>query len=176
MIDGFIYSSVINRYSMSFFKRFFTKKKEEELDKGIEKTKSSFLSKMSKAIAGKSKVDIEVLDELENVLISSDVGLDTTVKIIDRLEARVERDKYINTSELNRILREVIVELLSENNTQDIESFDPPGESMPSIILVVGVNGVGKTTTIGKVANQFVKQGRKVVLGAGDTFLSLIHI
>ena len=104
------------------------------------------------------------------MLISSDVGLDTTIKIIDRIEARVERDKYINTSELNEILRDEIVELLSENNTVDLESFDPPGESMPSIILVVGVNGVGKTTTIGKIANQYVKQGRKVVLGAGDTF------
>lgn len=155
---------------MSFFKKFFSKKKEEELDKGIEKTKTSFLSKMSKAIAGKSKVDIEVLDELEQVLISSDVGLDTTIKIIERIEARVERDKYINTSELNEILRDEIVQLLSENNTKDLESFDPPGESMPSIILVVGVNGVGKTTTIGKIANQYVKQGRKVVLGAGDTF------
>ncbi len=155
---------------MSFFKKFFSKKKEEELDKGIEKTKTSFLSKMSKAIAGKSKVDIEVLDELEQVLISSDVGLDTTIKIIDRIEARVERDKYINTSELNSILRDEIVQLLSENNTYDLSGYDPPGESMPSIILVVGVNGVGKTTTIGKLANQYVKQGRKVVLGAGDTF------
>jgi len=155
---------------MSFFKKFFSKKKEEELDKGIEKTKTSFLSKMSKAIAGKSKVDIEVLDELEQVLISSDVGLDTTIKIIDRIEARVERDKYINTSELNSILRDEIVQLLSENNTKDLTGYDPPGESMPSIILVVGVNGVGKTTTIGKIANQYVKQGRKVVLGAGDTF------
>ncbi len=155
---------------MSFFKKFFSKKKEEELDKGIEKTKTSFLTKMSKAIAGKSKVDIEVLDELEQVLISSDVGLDTTIKIIDRIEARVERDKYINTSELNSILRDEIVQLLSENNTVDLTGYDPPGESMPSIILVVGVNGVGKTTTIGKIANQYVKQGRKVVLGAGDTF------
>ena len=163
---------MVNRQpiNMSFFKKFFSKKKEEELDKGIEKTKTSFLSKMSKAIAGKSKVDIEVLDELEQVLISSDVGLDTTIKIIERIEARVERDKYINTSELNEILRDEIVQLLSENNTKDLESFDPPGESMPSVILVVGVNGVGKTTTIGKIANQYVKQGRKVVLGAGDTF------
>ncbi len=155
---------------MSFFKKFFSKKKEEELDKGIAKTKTSFLSKMSKAIAGKSTVDVEVLDELEQVLISSDVGLDTTIKIIDRIEARVQRDKYINTSELNEILRDEIVELLSENNTIDLSGYDPPGDSMPSIILVVGVNGVGKTTTIGKLANQYVKQGRKVVLGAGDTF------
>ena len=155
---------------MSFFKKFFNEKKEEELDKGIEKTKTSFLDKMAKAIAGKSKVDIEVLDELEHVLISSDVGLDTTIKIIERIEARVERDKYINTSELNQILRNEIVQLLSENNTQDVESFDPPGDSMPSVILVVGVNGVGKTTTIGKIAHQYTKQGRKVVLGAADTF------
>ena len=155
---------------MSFFKNFFSKKKEEELDKGIEKTKTSFLSKMSKAIAGKSKVDIEVLDELEQVLISSDVGLETTIKIIERIEARVERDKYINTSELNEILRDEIVQLLSENNTADVEAFDPPGDAMPSIMLVVGVNGVGKTTTIGKIAHQFTRQGRKVVLGAGDTF------
>lgn len=155
---------------MSFFKKFFGKKEEKALDKGIEKTKTSFLSKMSKAIAGKSKVDVEVLDELEQVLISSDVGLDTTIKIIDRLEARVEKDKYINTSELNEIMRDEIVQLLSENNTQDLAGFDPPGDSMPSIILVVGVNGVGKTTTIGKIAHQYVKQGRKVVLGAGDTF------
>lgn len=155
---------------MSFFKKFFGKKEEKQLDKGIEKTKTSFLSKMSKAIAGKSKVDVEVLDELEQVLISSDVGLDTTIKIIDRLEARVEKDKYINTSELNEIMRDEIVQLLSENNTQDLAGFDPPGDSMPSIILVVGVNGVGKTTTIGKIAHQYVKQGRKVVLGAGDTF------
>jgi fused signal recognition particle receptor len=155
---------------MSFFKKFFGKKEEKDLDKGIEKTKTSFFSKMSKAIAGKSKVDVEVLDELEQVLISSDVGLDTTIKIIERIEARVERDKYINTSELNEILRDEIVQLLSENNTKDVEAFDPPGDSMPSIILVVGVNGVGKTTTIGKIAHQYTQQGRKVVLGAGDTF------
>ncbi len=125
---------------------------------------------MSKAIAGKSKVDIEVLDELEQVLISSDVGLETTIKIIERIEARVERDKYIHASELNEILRDEIVQLLSENNTEDLEDFDPPGDYMPSVILVVGVNGVGKTTTIGKIAYQYVKRGRKVVLGAGDTF------
>ena len=158
---------------MSFFKKLFSKEEQEkQLDESLEKTKSGFFSKMSKAIAGKSTVDIEVLDELENVLISSDVGLDTTVKIIERIEARVAKDKYINTSELNQILRSEIVDLLAENNTQDVADFTPPGgeEVHPSIILVVGVNGVGKTTTIGKLAHQYKLQGKRVVLGAGDTF------
>lgn len=157
---------------MSFFKRLFSKEEEEKkLDESLEKTKSGFFSKMSKAIAGKSEVDIEVLDELEGILISSDVGLETTVKIIERLEARVAKDKYINTSELNSILREEIVDLLSENNTEDVEDFVPPGgDAHPSIILVVGVNGVGKTTTIGKIAYQYRMRGKRVVLGAGDTF------
>lgn len=155
---------------MSFFKKFFTKKKEEELDKGLEKTKTGFFSKISKAIAGKSTVDVEVLDELEQVLISSDVGLDTTVKIIERIEARVAKDKYINTSELNAILRDEIVQLLGENNTVEVDDFNPPEGKFPYVLLVVGVNGVGKTTTIGKLAHQYQLQGKKVVLGAADTF------
>lgn len=155
---------------MSFLKKLFSKEKKEELDKGLEKTKEGFLGKLSRAIAGKSTVDVDVLDELENVLISSDVGLDTTVKIIERIEARVASDKYLNTSELNEILRDEIVQLLSENNTKDVEDYDLPKDKKPYVLLVVGVNGVGKTTTIGKLAYQFQLQGKKVVLGAGDTF------
>ncbi len=155
---------------MSFFKKFFSKEKEEDLDKGLEKTKTNIFSKLGKAIAGKATVDEEVLDELEQVLISSDVGLDTTIKIIERIEARVARDKYLNTSQLNAILREEIVALLAENNTGDVEDFSPPGDHRPYILLVVGVNGVGKTTTIGKLAYQLTKSGKKVVLGAADTF------
>lgn len=155
---------------MSFFSNFFTKDKKEDLDKGLEKTKSSFFGKLSKAVAGKTTVDEEVLDELESVLISSDVGLNTTVKIIERIEDRVARDKYLGTSELNEILRDEIVQLLAENNTEDVEDFSPPSDVKPTVIMVVGVNGVGKTTTIGKLAHQFHKQGKKVILGAGDTF------
>jgi fused signal recognition particle receptor len=155
---------------MSFLGKFFNKEKKEDLDKGLEKTKTSFLGKISKAVAGKTTVDVEVLDELENVLITSDVGLDTTVRIIERIEARVARDKYLGTSELTEILRDEIVQLLAENNTEDVEDFSLPTTNLPAIILVVGVNGVGKTTTIGKIAHQFKKQGKKVVLGAGDTF------
>lgn len=155
---------------MSFFKNFFTKEKEQDLDKGLEKTKDSFFSKIGKAVAGKSKVDEEFLDELEQILISSDVGLETTVKIIDRLEARVAKDKYLNTSELNDILKQTIIDLLEENNTQDIEDFTYPDDNLPHVILVVGVNGVGKTTTIGKLTHQYRKRGKRVVLGAGDTF------
>ena len=155
---------------MSFFKKFFTKDKQEDLNKGLEKTKSSFFGQVTKAIAGKSKVDDSFLDELENILISSDVGLDTTVKIIERLEERVAKDKYLNTSELNQILKDEISRILSENNTQDLEDFDSAVVSRPYILLVVGVNGVGKTTTIGKLAHQFKKKGLSVVLGAGDTF------
>lgn len=155
---------------MSFFKKFFTKEKKEDLDKGLEKTKSSFFGQLGKAIAGKATVDDEVLDELEGILIAADVGLETTIKIIERIEARVARDKYLNTAELNEILRDEIVELLSENNTVDVEDFSPPSEKKPCVILVVGVNGVGKTTTIGKIAHQYHQQGLKVVLGAGDTF------
>lgn len=155
---------------MSFFKKFFTKEKKDDLDKGLEKTKSSFFSKMARAVAGKDKVDAEILDNLEEALISADVGLDTAIKIIDRIEARVARDKYINTSELNEILRDEIVQLLSDNNTFDAESITLDTTHKPYILLVVGVNGVGKTTTIGKLAHQFTQQGHKVILGAGDTF------
>ena len=155
---------------MSFFGNFFSKEKKEDLDKGLEKTKTSFFGKLTKAVAGKSTVDVEVLDELENILITSDVGLDTTVKIIERIEERVARDKYINTSELNEILRDEIVQILAENNTEDLEDYNLPSTETPTIILVVGVNGVGKTTTIGKLAWQYKQQGKKVVLGAGDTF------
>jgi len=155
---------------MSFFKKFFNKEKKEDLDKGLEKTKNSLFGKISKAVAGKATVDDEVLDELESILISSDVGLDTTVKIIDRIEARVKRDRYLGTSELNEILRDEIVQLLAENNTVDIEDYVLPSATKPSVILVVGVNGVGKTTTIGKLAHQYRAKGKKVVLGAADTF------
>lgn len=155
---------------MSFFKKFFSKDKEEDLNKGLEKTKESFFSQITKAVAGKSKVDLDFLDDLENILISSDVGLETTVKIIDRLEKKVAEDKYLNTNELNEILKKVITDILAENNTEDIEDYVVPAEHHPYIIMVVGVNGVGKTTTIGKIAHQFGKKGKKVVLGAGDTF------
>jgi fused signal recognition particle receptor len=155
---------------MSFFKKFFDKEKKEDLDKGLEKTKTNLFGKITKAVAGKSTVDDEVLDELEGILISSDVGLDTTVKIIDRIEDRVKRDRYLGTGELNEILRDEIVQLLAENNTVDIEDYVLPSDTKPSVILVVGVNGVGKTTTIGKLAHQYKAQGKKVVLGAGDTF------
>jgi fused signal recognition particle receptor len=155
---------------MSFFKKFFNKEKKEDLDKGLEKTKTNLFGQITKAVAGKSTVDEEVLDELEGILISSDVGLDTTVKIIDRIEDRVKRDRYLGTGELNEILRDEIVQLLAENNTVDIDDYVLPGDTKPSIILVVGVNGVGKTTTIGKLAHQYKAKGKKVVLGAGDTF------
>lgn len=155
---------------MSFFKKFFTREKEEDLDKGLEKTKQGFLGKISKAVAGKSTVDESFLDELEQILIASDVGLETTIKIIDRLEARVSEEKYINTSELNDILKNEIARILEENNTDDLDDFTFPDAPNPHIILVVGVNGVGKTTTIGKIAHQYNKRGKTVVLGAGDTF------
>lgn len=157
---------------MSFFKKFFTREKKEDLDQGLEKTKTGFFSKISRAVAGKSTVDVEVLDELEQVLIASDVGLDTTIKIIERIEARVARDKYINTSELNAILRDEIVQLLAENEKEEMETFLPPSAADKPlyVLLVVGVNGVGKTTTIGKLAHQLTLQGKKVVLGAADTF------
>jgi len=155
---------------MSFFKKFFTKDKEKDLDKGLEKTKSSFFGQITKAVAGKSKVDESFLDELEQILIQSDVGLDTTIKIIDRLEAKVAKDKYLNTNELNSILKNIIIEILGENNTEDVEDFTTPEGTKPYIMLVVGVNGVGKTTTIGKIAHQYEERGKQVVLGAGDTF------
>ena len=148
----------------------FSKEKKETLDKGLEKTKSSVFDKLSRAIAGKTKVDDDVLDNLEEVLITSDVGVDTTLKIIERIEARVARDKYVSTSELNGILRDEIASLLAENNTDDNDNWDLPSDHKPYVILVVGVNGVGKTTTIGKLAYQFKKAGKKVYLGAADTF------
>jgi len=149
---------------------FFSKEKQETLDKGLEKTKNSVFSKLSRAIAGKSKVDEEVLDNLEEVLVTSDVGIETTLRIIERVESRVARDKYVGTDELNSILKEEISALLSENNTGDTADFDTPTDKKPYIIMVVGVNGVGKTTTIGKLAYQLKKAGKNVYLGAADTF------
>ncbi len=150
---------------------FFSKEKKQTLDKGLEKSKTSIFDKLSRAIVGKSKVDDEILDELEEILISSDVGVETTVKIIRRIEARVERDKYTNVEELDRILREETAALLAENNSQDVkDSFETEHLPKPYVLMVVGVNGVGKTTTIGKLAYQFQKRGKKVVLGAADTF------
>jgi len=155
---------------MSLFKKIFNKEKKENLDKGLEKSKTNFFDKMSKAVAGKSKVDEEVLDDLEDVLVSSDVGVATTVKIINRIEERVARDKYLGTDELNKILREEIAALLSETNTGEGSDIQIPEDKKPYVIMVVGVNGVGKTTTIGKLAHQFKSKGKKVVLGAADTF------
>ena len=155
---------------MSFFKKIFSSEKKETLDKGLEKSKASFFTKLNKAVAGKSKVDDDVLDNLEEILVSSDVGVDTTLKIIDRIEARVAKDKYLGTSELNQILREEIAGLLSEIDSGNATEFTIPKDKKPYVIMVVGVNGVGKTTTIGKLASQFKKQGLSVVLGAADTF------
>ncbi|MEY8486584.1 signal recognition particle-docking protein FtsY [uncultured Parabacteroides sp.] len=149
---------------------FFSKEKKETLDKGLSKTKENVFSKITRAIAGKSKVDDEVLDNLEEVLITSDVGVDTTLKIISRIEDRVAKDKYVTTGELTAILREEIASLLTENHTEDLESFTVPENKKPYVIMVVGVNGVGKTTTIGKLAYQFKKAGKNVYLGAADTF------
>jgi len=168
MWDFFIIFQV-KFYSMALFK-FLSKDKKESLDKGLEKTKSNFFQKIGKAVAGKSKVDDEVLDELEEILITSDVGVDTTIKIINRIEERVARDKYLNVDELNKILKEEIASLLSENKTEDVTDFEIPQGTKPYVILVVGVNGVGKTTTIGKLAAQYKKEGKKVILGAADTF------
>jgi len=155
---------------MGFFD-FFSKNKKETLDKGLEKSKESMFSKLSRIVVGKSKVDDDVLDDLEEVLITSDVGVDTTLKIIERVEARVARDKYVNTDELTNILREEIADLLTENNSNDnVSGFSLPEDKKPYVIMVVGVNGVGKTTTIGKLANQFKKAGKSVYLGAADTF------
>lgn len=148
---------------------FFSKEKKEKLDKGLEKTKESVFSKLTRIVAGKSKVDAEVLDDLEEVLITSDVGVQTTVKIIERIESRVAKDKFLGTSELNSILREEISELLSENHSEELQDFSIP-DKRPYVIMVVGVNGVGKTTTIGKLAYQLKKKGFNVVLGAADTF------
>lgn len=154
---------------MGFF-NIFSKKKKETLDEGLAKTKESVFGKLTRAIAGKSKVDDDVLDNLEEVLITSDVGVDTTLEVIRRIEERVARDKYVGTSELNHILRDEIAGLLTENHTDDTDGFEVPQDHRPYVILVVGVNGVGKTTTIGKLAWQFKQQGLKVVLGAADTF------
>jgi fused signal recognition particle receptor len=155
---------------MSLFKKIFSKEKKETLDKGLEKSKSTFFSKLSKAVAGKSKVDADVLDNLEEVLVTSDVGVETTLKIIDRIEDRVAEDKYLGTNELNTILREEIAGLLAETNVGNDTDFEVPEAKKPYVIMVVGVNGVGKTTTIGKLAAQFKKQGKNVILGAADTF------
>ena len=154
---------------MGFF-GLFSKEKKETLDKGLQKTKESVFGKIARAVAGKSKVDDDVLDNLEEVLVTSDVGVETTLKIIERIEQRVAHDKYMNTSELNGILRSEISALLTENNTDDVDDFEAPLRSKPYVIMVVGVNGVGKTTTIGKLAYQFKKAGKKVYLGAADTF------
>ncbi|MCV9928261.1 signal recognition particle-docking protein FtsY [Flavobacterium sp. LS1R49] len=155
---------------MSFFKKIFSSDKKETLDKGLEKSKTTFFSKLSKAVAGKSKVDDDVLDNLEEILVSSDVGVETTLKIITRIEKRVASDKYLGIEELNQILREEIAGLLSETNTGEATEFLVPIQARPYVLMVVGVNGVGKTTTIGKLAYQFKKAGYKVVLGAADTF------
>jgi fused signal recognition particle receptor len=148
----------------------FTRSKKENLDKGLSKTKESVFMKLSRAVVGKSKVDDEVLDNLEEVLITSDVGVETTLKVIERIEERVARDKYMGIEELNRILKEEIAGLLEENNSGDVSDFDLPDTEKPYVIMVVGVNGVGKTTTIGKLAYQFKEAGKKVYLGAADTF------
>jgi len=155
---------------MSFFSGIFSKEKKESLDQGLQKTKENFFSKLGKAIAGKSTVDDEVLDNLEEILISSDVGINTTLKIIERIQARVARDKYLGTTELDKILKEEVANLLTENNSQDLVDFDVPAGIKPYVLMVVGVNGVGKTTTIGKLSAQFKKRGKSVVLGAADTF------
>ncbi len=149
---------------------FFTKDKKEHLDKGLSKTKESVFSKLTRAVAGKSKVDDDVLDKLEEVLITSDVGVETTLKIIEHIESRISHDKYVNTSELNQILKEEIANLLTENDAEELADFELPADKKPYVIMVVGVNGVGKTTTIGKLAYHFKKTGKKVYLGAADTF------
>ncbi|MBK9478281.1 MAG: signal recognition particle-docking protein FtsY [Bacteroidetes bacterium] len=149
---------------------FFSKEKKESLDKGLEKTKENIFSKLAKAIVGKSTVDADVLDKLEEILVSSDIGVATTLKIIERIEKRVAQDKYVGTSQLNSLMKEEIAALLSENNTVELSDFSLPESAKPYVIMVVGVNGVGKTTTIGKLAHQFKKAGKSVVLGAADTF------
>ena len=152
------------------WKSFFTKQKKQDLNQGLEKTKKSFFSKIANTVAGKSKVDEEVLDDLEEVLVSSDVSVKTTLKIINRLEEKVKKDKYVGISELNNLLKNEISEMLTENNVDDITNFETPAINEPYVVMVVGVNGVGKTTTIGKLAHQFKNNGKKVVLGAADTF------
>jgi fused signal recognition particle receptor len=168
MITKNVSKSQISNHKMSWFKNIFKKEEKESLDKGLEKSSQGFFDKISRAVVGKSKVDDEVLDDLEDVLIASDVGVNTTVKIIERIEARVERDKYVNTAELDNILREEISGLLLENPHSQSKNIDETKK--PYVIMVVGVNGVGKTTTIGKLAHQFKSQGLNVVLGAADTF------
>lgn len=158
------------RHPMSLFKKIFSSEKKETLDKGLEKSKTSFFSKLGKAVVGKSKVDDEVLDNLEEVLVTSDVGVETTLKIIGRIEERVARDKYVGTDELDRILREEIAGLLEETHSGEAAEVSLPEVEGPYVVMVVGVNGVGKTTTIGKLAHQFNQQGKKVILGAADTF------
>jgi len=155
---------------VSWFKKILGKESKEKLDEGLEKSKQSFFDKLSRSVAGKSKVDDDVLDNLEEILITSDVGVETTLKIIKRIEERVARDKYVNTNELNLILREEIAGLLSENNSNEAKGYEIPQQDEPYVIMVVGVNGVGKTTTIGKLAHQFKQNGKKVILGAADTF------
>lgn len=149
---------------------FFSKEKKESLDQGLQKSSENIFSKISKAVVGKSKVDDAILDELEEILITSDVGVDTTIKIIRRIEERVSRDKYLNIAELDKLLREEVMGLLEENKSEDLSDFDLPADKKPYVIMVVGVNGVGKTTTIGKLAHQFKAAGKSVVLGAADTF------
>lgn len=155
---------------MGFFSKLFSKEKKETLDKGLSKTKEGFFDKIKRAVAGKSKIDDDVLDNLEEVFITSDVGVETTLKILDRIQSRVARDKYVDSTELNDLLCEEITELLAENDVENGEDFVVPADKKPYVIMVVGVNGVGKTTTIGKLAYQFKKAGNKVVLGAADTF------
>ncbi len=155
---------------MGFFSKLFGKEEKENLNEGLAKTKESFFTKLTKAVAGKSTVDADVLDNLEEVLITGDVGVNTTLKIIKRIEERIAKDKYVNTSELNKVLKEEVAALLTENNSTDATSFELPADKKPYVIMVVGVNGVGKTTTIGKLAHQFKKAGYNVILGAADTF------
>lgn len=155
---------------MGFFSKLFSKEKKETLDKGLSKTKEGFFDKIKRAVAGKSKIDDDVLDNLEEVFITSDIGVETTLRILDRIQARVARDKYVDSAELNDLLCDEITEMLAENNIENGEDFTVPADKRPYVIMVVGVNGVGKTTTIGKLAYQFKKAGNKVILGAADTF------
>lgn len=155
---------------MGFFSKLFSKEKKETLDKGLSKTKEGFFDKIKRAVAGKSKIDDDVLDNLEEVFITSDIGVETTLRILDRIQARVARDKYVDSAELNDLLCDEITEMLAENNIENGEDFAVPADKRPYVIMVVGVNGVGKTTTIGKLAYQFKKAGNKVILGAADTF------
>lgn len=165
-----MYPNIKNETSMGLFKKLFSREKKETLDKGLEKTKQGVFEKIKHAVAGKSTVDDDVLDNLEEVFVTSDVGVDTTVKIIDRLQARVARDKYVGTAELNELLCDEISQMLADNNNAELEDFTVPENQKPYVIMVVGVNGVGKTTTIGKLAYQFKQAGNNVVLGAADTY------